>query len=91
MSTAEELSAAMRPVPAHEAHLATLMSRIDEMRHHLDQAGVRSHAAETQLRAGMNASGYVKFTLGKERCCLTTSTVRIACSSQTGSSRCQTS
>ena len=36
------------------------------MRCHLDQARVRIHAAKTQLRAGMNAGGYVKFTPGKE-------------------------
>ena len=36
------------------------------MRDHLNQAGVRLNAAETQLRASMNAGGYVKFTLGKE-------------------------
>ena len=41
------------------------MARIDEMPDHLE-AGVRLHAAETQLRAAMNAGGHVKFTLGKE-------------------------
>ena len=66
MSTAEGLSAAERQVAAHEAHIATMAVRIDEKRDHLDQAGVRLHAAETQLRAGMNAGVYVKFTQGKE-------------------------
>ena len=66
MSTAEELSAAVRQVAAHEAHTATLMARIDEMRDHLDHAGVRLHAAETQVRAGVNVGGYVKFTLARE-------------------------
>ena len=36
------------------------------MRDHLGQAGVRPNATETQLRAGMNAGVYVRFTLGKE-------------------------
>ena len=44
---------------AHETHNATVTVRIDEMRDNLDQAGV-------QVRAGANAGGYVKFTLGKE-------------------------
>ena len=60
MSTAEGLPAALRHVDAHEVHSATLKARIDEMRDHLDQAGVRLHAAETQLRRGMNEGGYVK-------------------------------
>ena len=60
------LSAAVRQVAAHETDIATLTVRMDEMRDHLDQAGVRLHAAETQLKAGMNAGGYVRFTLGKE-------------------------
>ena len=66
MSTSEELPAAVRQVAAHETDIATPSVRIDEMRDHLDQAGVRLHAAETQLTASMNAGGYVKFTLGKE-------------------------
>ena len=66
MSTAEELSAAVRQVAAHETHIATLTVRIGEMRDHLDQAGGRLHGVETQLRAGINAGGNVKFTLGKE-------------------------
>ena len=66
MSTAEELSAAVRQVAAHETHVATLTVRINEMRDDLDQAGVRLHTAETQDRAGMKAGGYVKFTLGEE-------------------------
>ena len=45
---------------AHEAHIATLKARIDDMRGHLDQAGVRLHAADTHLRGGMNAGEYVK-------------------------------
>ena len=32
MSTAEELSAVVRQVAAHEIHIATLTVRIDEMR-----------------------------------------------------------
>ena len=67
MSTAEDLSAAVREVAAHEAHIATLMARIDEMRDHLDQAGVRLHAAETlSSGASANSGGCVKFTLSKE-------------------------
>ena len=66
MTTAEELSAAIRQVAAHETHIATLTARINEMRDHLEQAGAHLHAAETQLRAGTNASGHVKLTLGKE-------------------------
>ena len=65
MTTAEELSAALRQVAAHETHVATLTAVINEMRDHLEKAGVRMHAAEAQLR-GVNADGHVKFTLGKE-------------------------
>ena len=36
------------------------------MRDHLDQAGLRVQAAEAQIHAGGNMSGYVKFTLSKE-------------------------
>ena len=36
------------------------------MRDHLDQAGLRPQAAEAQIQAGGNVSGYVKFTLSKE-------------------------
>ena len=43
-----------------------LAARIDEMRDHLDEAGIRLRAAETQLRASGNSGGYVKFTLSKE-------------------------
>ena len=67
MTTAEEVLAAIRQVAAHETYIATLTARINEMRDHLEQAGARLHAAETQLRAGTNASGHVKFTLGKEK------------------------
>ena len=63
MATAEELSAA---VAAHEAHIVTLTARVNEMREHQEQAGVRLHAPEAQLRAGASAGGNVKLTLGKE-------------------------
>ena len=55
MATAEELSAAVRQVAAHEAHIETLAARIDEIANHLDQAGARLHAAETQLNACGNS------------------------------------
>ena len=64
MTTAEELSAALRQVAAHETHFATLTAVINEMRDQLEKAGVRMHAAEAQLR-GVNADGHVKFTLGE--------------------------
>ena len=43
MTTAEELSAALREVAAHETHLATLTAMIKEMRDLLQQAGDRLH------------------------------------------------
>ena len=44
----------------------TLTERIDENRDHLNQAGLRLQAAESEIQAGGNTSGYVKFTLSKE-------------------------
>ena len=65
MSTVEEVTTVVRQVAAHEARFVG-MERIDDMRDHLDQAGVRLHAAEAQIQAGGNTTGYVKFTLSKE-------------------------
>ena len=66
MSTVEEVTAAVRQVAGHEARIVMLTERIDEMRDHLDQAGLRLQAAESQIQAIGNTSGYVKFTLSKE-------------------------
>ena len=60
------MTAAVRQVAAHETRIAMLTERIDEMRDHLDQAGLRLQAAESQIQAGGNTSGNVKFTLRKE-------------------------
>ena len=66
MSTVEEVTTAARQVAAHEALFAILGVRIDEMRDHLDHAGLLLHAAEAQMSAGGNTSGHVNFTLSKE-------------------------
>ena len=66
MSTVEVVTTAVRQVAAHEARFAVLTDRIDEMRDHLNQAGLRLQAAEAQIQASGNMSGYVKFTLGQE-------------------------
>ena len=66
MSTVEEMTTAVRQVAAHEARFAVLTERIDEMRDHLDQAGLRLQATEAQIQAGGTMSGYVKFTLSEE-------------------------
>ena len=66
MSTVKEVTTAVRQVAAHEARFAVLTERIDEMREHLDQAGLRLQAAEAQVQAGGNMSGFVKLTLSKE-------------------------
>ena len=66
MSSVEEVTAAVRQVAAREARFAVLTERIDEMVDHLDQAGLRLQAAEAQIQASGNMSGYVKFTLSKD-------------------------
>ena len=55
MSTVKEVTTAVRPV-------ATLEGRIEM----LTQAGLRLQAAESQIQAGGNTSGWVKFTLSKD-------------------------
>ena len=55
-----------RQVAAHGAHIATLAARMDGMRYHLDQVGVRLHAVETQIGRSGTSGGYGKFTLSKE-------------------------
>ena len=77
MSTVEEVTTAVRQVAAREARFAVLTERIDEMRDHLDQAGLRRQAAEAQIQGGRVREG--------------PSTARIACNSQIGSSGCRTS
>ena len=66
MSTVEEVTTAVRQVAAHEARTAVVTERLDEMRDHLYQAGLHLQAAEAQVQAGGNMSGYVKFALSKE-------------------------
>ena len=66
MSTVEEVTAAIRQVAAHEARNATLTGWIDEMRDHMDHAGLRLQAAEAEVRSGGNRSGHVKFRLSKD-------------------------
>ena len=66
MSSVEEVATAVRHVSAHEVCSEMLTARIDEMRDHLDQAGVRLQAAESQIQSGGNTGGYVKFTPSKE-------------------------
>ena len=56
MSTVEEVTTAVRRVAAHEARFAVSTERIDEMRDHPDQAGLRLQAAEAQIQAGGNMS-----------------------------------
>ena len=45
MSSVEEVTAAVRQVAAHEVRIAMLTERIDEMRDHLDKAGLHPQAA----------------------------------------------
>ena len=54
------------PVAAHEVRIVMFTERTDEKRDHLDQAGLLLQAAESQIEAGGNTSGHVKFTLRKE-------------------------
>ena len=51
---------------AHKPRIAVLTERVDEMRDHLDQAGLHFQTAEGQIRSGGNMSGFVKFTFSKE-------------------------
>ena len=60
------MTTAVRQVATLEARIEMLTARIDEIRSHLDQAGLRPQAAESHIQAGGNTSGYVKFTLSKE-------------------------
>ena len=60
------MTTTVREEAAHEARFAILTERIDDMRDHLDQAGLRQQAAEAQRQAGGNMSGCVKFTVSKE-------------------------
>ena len=62
-SSVAEVTTAVRQVATHEARIEMLTARIDEMRDHLDQAGLRIQAAKCQIQVGGNTSGYVKFTL----------------------------
>ena len=66
MPTVEEVTTAVRQVAAHEARFAVLTERIDDMRDHLNQAGLLLQAAEAQIQAGGNMSGYVKFMLSRQ-------------------------
>ena len=66
MSLVEEVTAAVRQVAAHEVRVVMLTERTDEMRDHLDQAGLRLLAAESKIQAGGNTSGHVRFTFSKE-------------------------
>ena len=89
LATAEELSVALRQVAAHETHIATLTAMINEMRDHLQQAGVRLHGGGSARRCERRCArkthsrqGYGAWELQR---------VRIAWSSQTASSSCRTS
>ena len=57
MSTVEDVTAALRQVAAHEARVVMLTERMDEMREHLDQAGLRLQAAESKIKTGASRVG----------------------------------
>ena len=57
MSSVEEVVAAVRQLAAHEVRIDKLTARIDEMRDHLDQAGLRLQATESQIQSCGNTSG----------------------------------